>query len=422
MTAPDEKNSFKKRLTSIFSRKAKPAPVPPEVYNDPRVQKAVFKARRRQFFKRLLVSSVAAGALSTATQYYPDTVSTPLNQYMAEHSQSQNFDAHFHAANIRVYDRWNLLYPFHLAGQATKLTWRSVDENNPDEGSFVRGLSKATATAVIYPTMLFQGFTTLALPQPLDAFAIPNNAPHDQREVFIRPPGKIDLDDFVSDFGRVNSNTLSFKNDKKELERVLFEYVMIHEARHGDQNIHVATSLNESDADSYAFRVLAARGNAPALLDEARDIITHSRTMASVLGGGTSHTTSLALLRTYQTPYEAYKDEASLNRLHKVLSDADAMNKDAFTEDMSRGNRFIYLAAAINKSGVANKDPDMKQALSAFLRAAVYFDAATGGGLIQADFPLDKINVDYLGKQYKPVEDKGLTPTQASPRRFGPSF
>lgn len=414
MTEPREKNSFTKRLSSLFSRKAKPAPVPPEVYNDPRVHKAVFKARRRRFFKRLLVSSVAAAAISTGTHYFPDSVSTPFNQHMAEQGHAANFGDHFHAANIRVYDRWNPLYPFHLAGLGAKMSWRMVDEEN-EGGAFYRGASKAVGTAVIYPAMLFKGFTTLAMPHPLDAFAVPNTAPHAERDIFIRPPGKVNLEDFIKDFGRVNSDTLKFKNDTKEIERVLYEYIMLHEARHGDQRSDVATSLNEADADKYAFRVLEARGNKQELLTEVRDIITHSRTMASVLGGGTSHTTSLALLRPHQSPYESYKDEAALKRLHDVLNDADAMNSGVFGDNIGRGNRLIYLAAAINKSGVADRDPDMKQALGMFLRASLYFDSVTGGGMI-TNFDIDKINVDYLRKEYKPVEDKLQTPAAAAPK------
>lgn len=414
MSEPREKKTFTERLSRIFSRKAKPAPVPPEVYNDTRVQKAVYKARRRSFIKRLLVSSVAAAAISTGTQYYPDTVSTPLDTYMAEKGHASNFSTHFHAAHIRVYDRWNPLYPFHVAGQGAKLTWQEIDADKEINGPVSKALSKAVSTAIIYPSMLFQGFSTLLMPNALDAYAIPNDAPHAKREVFIRPPGQIKIADFISDFGHVNSDKLYFQNKPKDLERVLYEYVMLHEARHGDQRTDVATSLNEADADRYAFRVLEARGNKKELLDEARAIILHSRTMASVLGGGTSHTTSVALLRPQQTPYASYKDEAALQRLHKVLSDADVMNKDVFPEDMSRGNRFIYLAGAMNKQHIADKDPEMKLALSMFVSAAVYFNMVTGGGMIDTDFDLKKIKINYLQQQYKPVEDKLQVPPQTA--------
>ena len=406
MSEPSEKKTFKERLSAMFSRKAKPAPVSPEVYNNPRIQKAVFKARRRSFIKRLLVSGVAAAAISTGTQYYPDTVSTPLDQYMANKGHTPDFSIHFHAANIRVYDRWNPLYPFHVAGQGAKLTWQSIDADPEISGPISKGISKGLSTAIVYPTMLFQGFSTLLMPNALDAYAIPNDAPHNKREVFIRPPGQIKIADFISDFGHVNSDKLYFQNEPKDLERVLYQYVMLHEARHGDQRTDVATSLNEADADRYAFSVLAARGHKKELLSEALSIITHSRTMASVLGGGTSHTTSVALLRPYQTPYGAYKDEAALQRLHKVLSDAEVMNKDVFPEDMGRGSRFIYLAGAMNKQGVANQDPDMKLALNMFVGAVAYFNGVTGGAIVNTEFDLKKINIRYLQEQYKPVEDK----------------
>lgn len=410
-----EKKTFAQRLRSIFTRKAKPAPVPAEIYNDKRVQKAVFKSRRRRFYKRALLASVAAAAISTGTHYAPDSVSTPFNTYMTEQGHSANFHDHFHAKDIRVYDRWNPLYPFHLAGQGVKITWNEIDQDK-ESSSSLKALSKTVTTPFVYYSMLFKGVGDLILPHPIDAYALSGNAPHNEREVFIRPPKEINLSDFISDFGRVNTPEMTFKNDTAELERVIFEYIMLHEARHGDQDKGVATSLNEADADRYGFDVLAARGNKAELLSEARAIITHSRTMSSVLGGGTSHTTSVALLRPYATPYNAYRDEAAMHRLHQVLNDADVMNKDAFPEDMSRGNRFVYLAAALKKQGLTARDPDMQLATDMFLNAANFFDAASDGALINRSFNIDKIDMGYLQRQYKPVEDKLTPPARPAPR------
>lgn len=414
MTEPTQKPEKKKmteRLRDIFTRKAKPAPVPPEIYNDKRIKKAVFKAHRRKFFKRILTASVAAAAISTGTQYFPDTVSTPLNSYMTGQGHGANFHDHFHANNIRVYDRWNPLYPFHLAGQSVKVAWREVDQ--ADDSGMAKAFTKAVGTPIVYYSMLFKGMGDLLSPHPLDAYSFSGTTPHAERDVFIRPPKAVDLADFIGDFSRVNGKEMTFKNQTAELERVLFEYIMLHEARHGDQDKSAATSLNEADADRYAFDVLAARGNSKELLAETRDIITHSRTMASILGGGTSHTTSVALLRPYQTPYNAYRDNAALNRLHLVLADAASMNADAFPEDMGRGNRFIYLAIALKKQGLAERDPDLKLATDLFLNATVFFDKASGGKIIDRTFDINKIDMGYLQQQYKPVEDK-LQPAKTS--------
>jgi len=408
-----EKKKFTERLRNIFSRKAKPAPVPAAIYNDKRVQKAVIKSRRRRFLKRFLMTSVAAAAISAGTHYAPDTVSTPFNQFMYEQGHAADLKNHFHAQSTRVYDRWNPLYPFHLAGQGVKITWQEID-GNEQSGPIGKGFDKAISTPIVYYSLLFKGGMDLIFPHPIDAYSLANNAPHAEREVFIRPPKAVNLADFISDFGRVSPEHIKFKHPVAQLEKTLFEYIMLHEARHGDQGKDVAMSLNESDADRYAFDVLAARGNKPELLTEVRAIITHSRTMSSVLGGGTSHTTSGALMRPYQTPYHAYRDEAALQRLHKVLGDAATMNSDAFPEDMSRGNRYVYLAVALKKQGVPANDPDMQLAVNMFLSAAGFFDAASGGTLIDPRFDIGKINVSYLQEQYKPVEDKLKAPETSS--------
>lgn len=141
-----EKKKFTERLRDIFRRKAKPAPVPAAIYNDKRVQKAVIKSRRRRFLKRFLMTSVAAAAISAGTHYAPDTVSTPFNQFMYEQGHAADLKTHFHAQNTRVYDRWNPLYPFHLAGQGVKITWQEID-GNEQSGAFSKGFDKANHDA-----------------------------------------------------------------------------------------------------------------------------------------------------------------------------------------------------------------------------------------------------------------------------------
>lgn len=411
MTEPQNKKTLLQKLSSVFNRSAKPkpAPVAPEILKDKRVEKAIVTQRRRRFLRKLLITSVAAGAISAGTQYYPDSVSTPLDQYMAEKGHGTEFSSHFHASNIRVYDRGNPLYPFHLAGQGVKITWQGIDSNT-ETGPVGKALAKLFTTPSTYYSFLFKGAGDLIFPHPLDAYSIANNVPTDKREVMIRPPKDIDLADFVSDFGYISADTLVFKNNPRALEHALFEYTMIHEARHGDQNKNVITSLNEADADRYAFAVLEARGYKPALISEVRDIIVNSRTMASVLGGGTDHSTSISLMRPNQTAYNAYKDENALHRLHQILMDADNINKDKFPDGISRGSRFIYMAIAMQKQNIADKDPDMQMALGVFTKAALYFDTVTDGQILNKNIDLDKIDMGYLKQPYKPVEDKLKAP------------
>src|SRR5690606_32139152 len=91
----------------------------------------------------------------------------------------------------------------------------------------------------------------------LDAYSISTDAPLSERNVFIRPPAdNFTVQEFLRDFAGLNLPDVQFEHDHKEIERVLFEYVMLHEARHGDQAKSVSTALNEADADRYAFDVL----------------------------------------------------------------------------------------------------------------------------------------------------------------------
>lgn len=409
-------DGLKNKLRTAFGMKAKPpvekTVVPAEIVNNKHVQKAVNKKLRRRSIKRLALAFAASAALSTGLQYTPDLVSTKLDDFMAQKNQGTDYAQHFHAAEIRVYDRFNPLYPFHLAGQATKLTWQEGME-----AGGIAAVPLAVMTPFLYGGALWHGFTDMLPGNKLDAYSISNDEDLKTREVFIRPPGDFSLTRFMGDFSGVNGQKLEFQSDRDELRDILFKFVMLHEARHGDQVKSAYGLANEADADLYAFKVMKARGTDEKLLNEAATIVAHARAINGAVGGDYGHASTFTFQRGGQRIFDAHQDAASFDRLHALLTDLDSQQHDAFPAGMPRGNRYFYLTLAIHKQGLLEEDPGMKKAADAFIRSLVYFDRASNGRIIDNSYDLSKVDLSYLTEKYKPVPDK-LTPakTPAAPR------
>jgi len=413
------KNGKKKRfsLRALFSRKAKRElpPIPEAVLNDKRVQKTIIRRRRRKRLKRILAVLLASSALSTGLQFHPELVSKPYDQYMAEQGYATNLKDHFHAAQINVYDRHSLLYPFHLAGNETRIIWHEA-EKKPHHST----LQLAVASPVIYTAGLIKGFEDMIMPQALDAYSMSNGDDPATRTCFIRPPSDFSLAGFFADFSRVNSKDFHFQHSKEDLKRTLFEYVMLHEARHCDQDKSAYTTANEADADLYAFRVLQARGTDPGLLQETMSIITHLRAFNAVMSGDTQHVSTFTLERGSETIFTAHEDAAAFRELRDIIQEAGAHNPKAFPAGMSQGKQAFYLTAKLYKSGLLDANPQVKKAARAFIQSIAYFDTASGGRLIDRNYDLRRIDLSYLTSEYKPVPDKLDVPAAAQPNRPAP--
>ena len=414
MADTPDKKKFTTRLRDIFKRSSKP-PVPAEIVNDKRVQKAVFKNHRRKRWRALRNIALVSTAISTILQFNPNIVSTSYDDHMAARGYTAPHAENFNASNVRVLDRSNPLLPFYTAGSGVVDGWQEADRQN-------MGLAtKLIVTPFIYIKGFSSGLGDALSGQSLDAYSLSNDAPVAERSVYIRPPADdFTVNDFLREFAGLDIDNLQFKHDNRDISRVLYEYVMLHEARHGDQHKSVSTALNEADADRYAFTVLDTRGYDAALLAEVREIIIHGRTMASVLGGGTSHSTSLSLMRDYPSVFDAYEDGASFRRLHNILADAARMNEDVFDANMQGGHRMLHVSTALFLQGTLNDNEELRAANNHFRMAAIYFQHASGFRLFGPMENIDQVNVDYLKQPYSAAPDK-LAPAKSQIPKHRPA-
>jgi hypothetical protein len=393
------------RLRDIFRRKALP-PVPPEYLADKRVRKAVKRYERKKSLKRLGIAFLAATTLSTSltvvSMQKPELHSKSFDEFMSEKGYPGDLSQHFHAREIRVYDRSNLLYPFHLAGRLTAAAWTSKGDMGP--------VTRTVASPFLYLGGLIKGFNDMWNDSAFDAYSISNdNAPAD-RVNYIRPAADFTLDNLIRSFTGLEAKDFKFDNKREDLQRVLFEWVMLHEARHGDQDKEAFSGLNESDADVYAFRILQARGEDPRLLAEVQTIVKNLRAVSGT-AGDFFHASTFAQNRGGGRSLDAIYDAEAFDDFHSVLSSVETANKkEVFPKEAKRMQRLYYLAVALQKAGALKENAGAEKAAKAFTGAMRYFDGLSGGKIIDPAFDAGKINLGPLFRQYLPVPDKLSVP------------
>ncbi len=388
------------RLRDIFKRKAQPQ-IPQELLNNKPLRKAIEKHHRRKIYKRLRNIFLASAALSTVLQSAPDLVSTKFDDFMSARGYDNNLSQNYSTGEIRVYDRFNPLYPFHLAGREVAISWHEEMKL-----THLAAIPLAIETPFVYTGALWKGFSDMIHNNQLDAYSMTTNDKLSDRVNFIRPPGEFSLNGFLDDFSGVDGGKLTFRNDRQDLRDVLFEFVMLHEARHGDQDKRAYITANEADADLYAFRVLQSRGVDPKLLNEAEMIVANARVLNATMGGDQAHVSTFTLERGGERIFDSYEDAADFRRLHDVLEEADVRNDRNFPAAMSTGNRYFYLTLAMQRDGLLNEDPGMKKAAAAFVRSIEYFNQTAGGKIIDRKFDLDKVDLGFMTKEYHPAPDR----------------
>jgi len=397
MSILDKVKQFK--LRNIFKRAAKPV-YSKDILENKSLRKAIVKHHRKKVFRRIKLAFLASASLSTGLQFAPNLVSKPLDTYMAEKGYPSDFSKNFHTKEIRVYQRGNVLYPFHMAGRETAMLWHeTLKEKNP-------GLIGLTiSTPFVYSSALLKGFGDMIFNETFDAYSMSNDDNPATRTNFIRPPADFSLQTYLADFSNIEGKDFKFQHKPEDLKRVIFEQIMLHEARHGDQQKLVYTTANESDADLYAFRVLAARGEDAGLLREAATIVASARAVNATLYGDQAHVSTFALIRGQETIFDAHEEAADFRRLHEFLAEANRMNSKAFPATMEASARYFYLTAALEKVGVLDEDPGLKRAAEAYVSAIAYFDHISGGKILDQKFST-KVDFTYLIDEYKPVPDK----------------
>ena len=364
-----------------------------------RRRKSARRPKRKITLKRFLLVSTA---LSTLIHFAPDIASKPVKDWLQDRDLPADTAQYYTTKNIRIYDRYNPLFPFALAERAAVLSWK----DGRKDGDNI--LSLAINIPLGYASGLSTGFLTMLTPTSLDAFTLLDDSlPVSERECYIRPQGNVGIKDLMTDFTGLRMKGFKTTASPEKLAAVFQQYVIAHEMRHCDQNHSFnASSLNEADADIYALRVVGeTAGQEVATLEEAKTILRHLRSLNSMTGD-THHASTFALDRTHHTPMDAHEDTAVFNRLSGLLKDGYSINNGAFKDmDLKRAEEKYHVAVGMMKAGIF-KDEKLKEAAQSFIDSVEFFDEASGGKVITKRNLSDKLNFDAFTREYVPVPDK----------------
>lgn len=345
---------------------------------------------------------------SALLQYFPQTTTRSLDEDMVARGIPIKLQENFHTQDIRIYHRKNPLQIFHQAGHLTALNF---DPQYPH--------LSALTSPLIYVSLLAEMTGNFLSPQPIDAFSIAPNKQIDKRICFIRPPKAQTASDFVESFGRFTAEPVNFtfKSAPQKLSKVFYTFVMAHEARHCDQDKDIyGSSLNEADADLFAFRLLEQKMQDKAEIAEAKEIMQHLRHILAIRGD-LGHFSTVSLQRGSQTPMQAELEYSVPETLRRIMSQAVAKNSIFFTETDYSSQRLYALAQYMVRTGtfapiksdsletIAFKK-HLRDGAKDYVAAMEYFNTKSGGALLKRNFNHLAFDLGYLHKNYLPVPDK----------------
>lgn len=395
-----------KEITFSFRKKNYAITAPDKVADVTNASLNTYRATRT-FLRRSFKICLYSGIASLGLQMAPDNLMTSsLNDHMAAQGMGEDLQQYFNAKNIRVYSRSNPLYILDGAGDTVGIE----NEEAARVGRKTKGekiVDDIVSTPFRYPSALLTHFTTASLPHPLDAYSISSGVPLESRDCYIRPPAKINVVDYINTFTGMDAESYAFKTDINTLERLLYKYVMLHEARHCDQNKDMDTaSLNETDSDLFAINTLMKTEKDIDAVNELREILMHVRIYHGVAGDN-AHMSYFGIDRQGQTPLQSITDVGGTIALSDLLSTAVRMNRDSFDKDTQWNEKYYHITRHLLDRDMLKNQPDLEKAAKAFIGSIDYFESsAVDKKIINTPHKDIKIDMGYLNKAYYPAVGK----------------
>lgn len=322
--------------------------------------------------------SLLVTGFSLLLQTTPRLVSKTWDAHMAEQGYPENGDdKFFNAGKTYVYDRGNILVPFHMTGR--NIVCHFQNAANPD-----KKLGKSSTIPVF--SMLTQAlsspwtaykFARLSLLSDNNIFnasaLVADMTDVESRSIFIYPPEKKTARECFEHFANMDAEAYRFRSDTTKLADIFYKFVMYHERRHGDQAAG-ATIQKECDADLYAFDVLKKMDADKAAQEELHSYIIAARATRG-LAGDSDHASGVALLDNEWSPDMHLRYGEAAKNLHEWVSASMAENEPFFDQNLlyfgSSRQRIYYLVSALLQTGTVN-DPDVVNAAVIYTASCEY--------------------------------------------------
>lgn len=395
--------------------------------NEQRIRKDAIRhhlgLRLFRIVRNTLTCAFAAVATTSAvSNFYPDLAAKPFNDHMTDKGYAPDQDKYFHNKQIRVYRNLPMA-SLHIAGANSGLRLKNALTS---DGLLHKTFALASEP-LIYAADLYVSYNGLKLQDSTgiyNAFMLNMGQlmQNDKGSYVIEVGPDFSLRQYLnSTLGLPESQQLTFRNDPEKLEKLLYQLIMLHEARHADQTLP-ATSLNETDADHYAFKVMQQQGTDPALLNEALEIWHTLRTVRALAGDTFHCTTDLGVGTPPRSIQQGIEDPAGFAQLQSTLVYVGSMNDNKFPYGMSNFNRVFFTLQRILVDEECRSNRPLHRAAQATQSAMLHMDRLCGGTLLTGEFAFMEIDMTCLKLPYDRIPDPlpaaAVIPSSAKPQSW----
>lgn len=415
-----------KKLRDVFTSLAK-KPTPEE---------KALQARYKQFKKHVLKNHfglkvwrglrntviglfTAAASISTATEVFPGLATQSFGDYMKEKGYGENLDDYYRNKDIRVW-RNDWIMPFKFAGMVTREEIRQIGLQKDGLSYVANMLWEPVRYSITLKDMIKR------VNQYPDAYPFTQNVGQmlgNDETSYIRTGGK----NFTMDLmlrstlpGNFSLITFNYKSDPVALDSMFQKYVMLHEARHADQNLFTISNMDETDADQFAFAVLESENANPDMLAELKRIVLTIRALGGVAGGDHFHYSS-EFNDTPRSILQGIEDASGAEQFARVLRVVSANNTHVFEDSVDAFNRVYSNALRIYMDPLCQENRPMRTAAEAFLAACNHVNELQGGTALNVDFrTVSRISLYGLHMPYSPNFDYRFDPAEKSTSKRPP--
>lgn len=191
--------------------------------------------------------------------------------------------------------------------------------------------------------------------------------------LIVPPPEDLTARQLWGQFMGADLGALTYAVPDEDVRRLLFEHIMLHEARHCDQTGETQSCAREADADQYGFDVLQEINVPAALLAQYKEDFINARVISALVYKDTLHNTA-PYLRGPIGAQETGEENLGLWELREALQ--KKMNEDAESR-VCEVMPASYVAALYNAAkdlrSAGGLSPAADRAAQAFARSCEYF-------------------------------------------------
>ena len=326
---------------------------------------------KRSFKARLLASAAGAAVLAACVYWAPalisdDMVSDDLETYLRENNMPPEYKNLVHVKQVRIYGRDNLLTIPHYAALCG-----GVRESGKD----------AVNAYTFCASVMIRRFRN---PNPFDAFSTIDPREPEDREIYIRPPGYFEVNDYLRQATKINTLLYKADSDQRKLSQYLREFTLAHEIHHAGQSYYNSTLFIESDADLVAIKSVAdLHKDEPEVISELKELVKTTRVINGV-AGYLDHMSAMAIQRGETSFDHAKADENTTKEIILITRHL----KKAFSKTMAdiptalerRYHVAKYLETRLGQDEIMG--PSRLSLLQIFTRSVEYLNDHTKAPII----------------------------------------